>query len=282
MRKGLKILLASMAGTVVVLAVVGVALWYFVWRSDAPPEVSLASAVNSLANASPSATPVPGRPGGPGGPGGRGGDAPQGGGGDFGVQAAPSVAAPSLPASGGSRAGSVAGNWAPDSARQSFVGYRVDEELRGIGSNTVVGRTSGVTGTAVLTDNSLTSAKFVADVTTLKSDNGLRDGQLRNQGIEFQKFPNATFELSGPVALPPGLVSGQPITVTLKGKFTLHGVTRDVSVAAQAQMVNNNLVVVGTLPITFTDYQIAKPRGGPVLSLADTAVMELQIILTRS
>ena len=125
------------------------------------------------------------------------------------------------------------------------------------------------------------SAKFVADTTKLKSDNDLRDGQLRDQAIEYQKFPTATCELSEPISLPAALASGQPVTVALKGKFTLHGVTKDVSVAGQAQVVGSNLVVVGTLPIAFADFSVTKPRGGPVLSIKDNAVMELQLILKK-
>ncbi len=282
MSKRLKFMLAGLAGVVVLLVVAGAGVWYFVWRSDAPPQVSLAGAISSLASpaASPAVSPSPSASAAPDG---RGEGPRGGGGGEFDVKAAPSVAAPSLPSSGGSSlSAGLAGTWSPDSSKQSFVGYRVEEELRAIGSNTVVGRTPGITGQAVLNGNTLTSASFVADVTKLKSDNGLRDGQLRRQGIEYEKFPTATFELSEPLQLPSGLAAGQPVSMTLKGKFTLHGVTKDVAIPTQAQVVSNNLVVVGTFPITFADYQIAKPRGGPVLSLADSATVELQIILAHS
>jgi len=286
MTKRMGTFMGGALAAVVVLAAAGVGGWYFFLRDDAPPEVSLAGAISAIATAQPSAAASPSPTRGPGGLNGQGGPQPGGGpqqgGGDFGVQASPNVAVPSLPSAGAAAATTgLAGTWAPDPAQASFVGYRVDEELRGIGSNTVVGRTPGVTGQAVLTANSVASAKFVADTTTLKSDNSLRDGQLRNQGIEYQKFPTSTFELTDPMSLPAGLASGQAVSVTMKGKFTLHGVTRDVSIPAQAQVVGSNLVVVGTLNIAFTDYNVTKPRGGPVLSIKDNAVMELQLILKK-
>lgn len=287
MSKRLKILLGGAIAAVVILVAGGVGVWYFFIRSDAPPEVTLADAVGSIATTIPGAAagapaatssataaasaaasqPASGSPGG----------GPPGGG----PRAAPSVAAPALPSAAAAAATGIAGTWIPDPAQASFVGYRVEEELRAIGSTTAVGRTSAVTGEAVIAGASVTSAKFTGDMTQLKSDSSMRDGQLRNQGIEYAKFPTSTFELSEPIALPAGLAAGQAITVTMKGKFTLHGVTKDVSIPAQAQVAGSNLVVVGSLKIAFADYNVEKPRAGSVLSIKDDAIMELQLILKK-
>ncbi len=243
-----------MGALAVVIAAGGFGLWYLVLRDDAPPPVSLGTALDSLgtpttaAGANPSAT-----------------------------------SAGAAPTSSGSSPGAgLAGTWVPDASQNTFLGYRVVEELARIGNNTAVGRTSAVTGSAVLTDTSITSATFTADLTKLASDSNLRDGQLRNQAIETSKFPTSTFVLSGPMDLPAGLASGDQVNVTLNGKLTLHGVTKEVSVPAQAQLKGGSLVVVGSIQIQFSDYSISKPNGASVLSIEDHGVMELQLILKKS
>lgn len=257
---GSRKLLLGIAGGIVALAAIGVfAIWFFVFRGDEPAEVSLESALNSLNTptagaASPAAT----------------------------TSAAPTTAAAPTSSGSGSSSAGLAGTWVPDTTKTNFLGYRVVEELARVGSATAVGRTSAVTGQIVLTDTQVTSATVTADLTKLASDNNQRDGQLRNQAIETGKFPTATFVLSGPLALPAGLASGQAVDVALNGKLTLHGVTKDISVPAQAQFKDGALVVVGSIDIKFSDYSINKPQGASVLSIEDHGIMELQLILKKN
>jgi polyisoprenoid-binding protein YceI len=247
------------SGAVLLLAIViaGGALWYFVLRSDAPDKVSLAGAIGTLQTS----TPAAGSP----------------------TAAAATSSATASPASTqGAAADGLNGSWTPDSSQANFLGYRVVEELVRIGANTAVGRTSAVTGKVVVDGNSVTSATITADLTQLKSDNNMRDGQLRNQAIQTSRFPTATFELSQPVALDASLAAGQQINTTLNGKLTLHGVTRDVAIPVQAQLTNGLLVVVGSTDIKFSDYNVSKPNGQSVLSIEDHGVMEFQLFLGKS
>lgn len=83
----------------------------------------------------------------------------------------------------------------------SFVGYRVKEQLAGVGANTAVGRTPSVTGSLTLAGTSITDVQISADLTSLKSDDPRRDGQLDHQGIQTSQFPTATFKLRAPIQL---------------------------------------------------------------------------------
>ena len=201
MRTRTKVLLGVSAGTIAVLAVLGFAAWWFIFRDDAPPKVSLAGALDSI-----TATAAPGN-------------------------GSSSGSTPSASATGASPAaasGDLSGTWLPDTSQNGFLGYRVVEQLVRIGANTAVGRTSAVTGQVVIAGNTVNSATITADMTKLKSDNDQRDGQLRNQAIQTSRFPTSTFVLSSPIALPDGLAQGQAVDVALNGKLTLHGVTKDV------------------------------------------------------
>ena len=113
-------------------------------------------------------------------------------------------AASSVDATSGSTTGDLTGTWTVDTSigsfadfTSSFVGYRVQEELVNVGAATAVGRTPDVSGTLVVDGTTITAVRIEADLTTLQSDNEMRDGQLGRQGIETDTYPTATFAPGG-------------------------------------------------------------------------------------
>ena len=189
---------------------------------------------------------------------------------------------------GGTTSG-IAGTWNVDPSvgsfadfSSSFVGYRVQEELASVGATEAVGRTPDVSGSLTVDGTTITAADFTADLTTLVSDESRRDGQLRNQALETSQFPTATFTLTKPVELGSIPAEGQAVDVTATGDLTLHGVTKSVEIPMQAKLENGVVTVVGTLPIVFADYDIAKPTSFVVLSVDDKGVMEFQLHFTKA
>ncbi|HXG27063.1 MAG TPA: YceI family protein, partial [Candidatus Binatia bacterium] len=159
----------------------------------------------------------------------------------------------------------------------SFVGYRVDETFTDQRANTAVGRTPDVEGSLVLNGSTLTTVEVTADLTTLRSDDDRRDGQLRRQAIETEQFPTATFRLTSPVELGAVPVDGQAIETTATGELTLHGVTRTVEVPITARLSGDVVTVTGSIEIRFADYDIEQPRSFLVLSIEDHGIMEFQL-----
>ena len=100
-------------------------------------------------------------------------------------------------------------------------------------------------------------------MTKVTSDSGQRDGQFRGRIMETSQFPTSTFELTQPIQLPSIPANLQEIAATATGKLSLHGVTKDVTVDLKARLNGSNLEVNGTIPITFADYNISNPSGGP-------------------
>jgi polyisoprenoid-binding protein YceI len=211
-----------------------------------------------------------------------------------GASTAPSTVSLAAPSSSSAAAPSAApgggldGTWNVDTSigsfsdfSGSFVGYRVNENLAQVGSATAVGRTPKVSGSLTFAGNAVTAATVTADLTALQSDKSMRDGQLRQQALETDQYPTATFTLTAPLQLPTTPTDGQPLTVTAQGNLTLHGVTKGVSIPLQAELSGNVMTVVGSLPITFADYGISPPRSMMVLSVDDHGTMELQLHFTR-
>ena len=120
--------LVIVGGVVAVLAVVaGVGLWWF-FKDDAPAKVNLADAVASVTT----------------------------------TTAAPGASTTASTAA--STAEGIAGTWTVDdssgtfdydTATGTFAGFRIAENLSGIGSTTAVGRTGDVTGTVTIEGTTL-------------------------------------------------------------------------------------------------------------------------------
>ena len=183
----------------------------------------------------------------------------------------------------------VDGTWTVDTSIGSFsdfsgtfVGYRVQEELAGIGAKTAVGRTPDVTGSMTIDGTAVTGATIEADLTTLESDDRNRDGQLGRQGIQTDQFPTATFTITSPIELGSIPADGQEVEVTASGQLTLHGQTQDVEVPLKARLDGDVIVVSGSIPILFADYGIEKPESFKVLSVEDNGIMEFQVFFSRA
>lgn len=162
----------------------------------------------------------------------------------------------------------------------SWAGYRVGEELSGIGTTDAVGRTAAVSGTLEIAGATVVAAAVEVDLTTLVSDRPLRDG-LVQQALDTQQFPSARFELAAPFALDALPAAGEPLTATVAGSFTTHGVTRPVQATLEATWIEGVVIVGGAFEIRFEDYGITPPRAPIVLSVEDTATVELLLNFTR-
>jgi polyisoprenoid-binding protein YceI len=248
---------------IVVLAVAALGLWYLFLRPAGPAPVSLGSATPTEVV---SATPL--------------GEA----------SSEPSTEPASAePSAAGTETGEIDGTWTVDPTvgsfddfSGSFVGYRVQEELASVGATEAVGRTPDVTGTLTVDGTTITAAEFTADLTTLQSDEGNRDRQLRRQGLETGTYPTATFTLTQPIELGSAPVEGATIDATAVGDMTIHGTTKSVEIPVQAKLENGVVTVVGSLPVLFSDYGMEQPQAMIVLSVDDNGTMEFQLQFTKA
>jgi polyisoprenoid-binding protein YceI len=181
------------------------------------------------------------------------------------------------------------GTWTVDAASGSlqdgsstYAGYRIDEELSGFGANTAVGRTQDVTGTMTIESTTVTALELSVDMTTLRSDDDRRDGQLDDRGLRTSTFPTATFALTEPLDIGEAPTESEPIETTITGELTLHGVTKEVEVPVQAQRTGDGFEVVARLDVALADYDIEPPTGFLVLSIADTGTIELHVLFQRA
>jgi polyisoprenoid-binding protein YceI len=256
--RGLKILIAAV---VVIIALGGVGVWWYL-RDDSPDEVSLETAVESVEAADRAST----------------------------TSAAAGSGSSTTTGAASAAASAIAGTWTVDaetgdfdyeSATGTFVGFRVKEELSSIGSTEAVGRTGDVTGSITIEGTTLTAATIEADMSSITTNESRRDDRVQ-QALETSQFPSASFRLASPVDLGAAAAQGGPVSVAAPGDLTIHGVTKRVDMPIQAQLVNDTVVVVGSLDINFGDFGVEVPSAPVVVSAEDHGPLELQLLLKRS
>ncbi len=164
----------------------------------------------------------------------------------------------------------------------NFVGYRVTEKLfANISESTATGRTDNVEATMTIDGTTVKGVTVTADLRDLTSDNSFRDGRIKSSGLESDKFPEAKFVLSEPIALSAVPTAGETITTQATGEFTLHGVTKTVTISLEGRWDGKQVQVVGDLPIAFADYDITAPTAPVVASVDDHGEMELKLFFDK-
>jgi len=138
-----------------------------------------------------------------------------------------------------------------------------------------VGLSAGLDATVMLNVNDITQkpmGKVKVSVNNIKTGIDLRDEHLRGEmWLNAAKYPYIEFQLTGiKNASSKKLNDGQKVTVTLLGKFSVHGVTKDVEVPATLTYLKEsektksrspgNLLVANTeFTIRLADYGIIIP-----------------------
>jgi polyisoprenoid-binding protein YceI len=189
----------------------------------------------------------------------------------------------------GTRPSSFDGTWTIARPCESQAGFRITESVASLADHVAVGRSSAVTGTLAVDGTTITEGSFTVDLTELEftDDPGLpvanRSRALRGRGLETDRFPEATFALTGPLELGAVPADGKTVTVEVAGELTLHGETKattiSVDVTAKGDVVR--LVTTDPVDVRLGDYGITPPTGGPVAEVSDTGSFEFDVYLAK-
>ncbi len=207
-----------------------------------------------------------------------------------GLRSSPAPLALSTPSASASAApaGGLAGNWSVTTG--SVAGYRVKELFVGETSkHEAVAQTSTVSGSLTVSGDSsayqVTGITFTAALTGLHSVDSVagrnvvqRDSYVSRE-MNLQQFPTATFTASSG-SVPPTDGSG-PVNVSAAGKLTIHGVTKNVTATARAQLTGGKIEIVGNVSIDMTDYGVLPPSV-PFTTVDSQVTIEFQLFLTKT
>ncbi len=184
----------------------------------------------------------------------------------LGSHQAPAPLSLSSPAASGS-ASTLTGDWKVGDG--SEAGYRVREQfINQPGPTEAVARTSKISGgLRVQVSGSTLQASglhFTADLAALQSQDKYanyqvyqRDFFIRTIYLQTDQFPKADFTAS-PVSIPIGIESG-PVSITVSGRLTVHGVTKSVTTILQAQRTANGIEVAGSINTDMRNFGVEVP-----------------------
>ncbi len=200
----------------------------------------------------------------------------------------PSLALSASPTARPTTSTGLAGTWTVSTGSQAR--YRVKELFVGeTAKHDAVAQTSSVTGTLTVagdaTGYQASGITVTADLTGLHSIDQVagrnvsqRDGIVSRQ-LDMQQFPNTTFTAAS--ASVPGGVTGGQVSITVAGKLTIHGVTKDITATAKAQIVGDKIEIAGSVTINMTDYGVSPPQV-PFSAVDPTATIEFDLFLTKT
>jgi len=189
----------------------------------------------------------------------------------------PAATAPAAATQPAGAPAALAGTWRVASG--SVVGYRVDEVLAGQ-DNVAVGRTATIAGRMTIAGTTVKSARFTVQMATIHSDESQRDAQFNGRIMETGTYPTGTLALTSPIVLAPVPGDGVIRTYHATASLTLHGRTRPVTFALQAEREAGGIEVSGSIPIVFADWGIANPSFPPFVTTQNHGELEFLVKFT--
>ena len=109
----------------------------------------------------------------------------------------------------------------------------------------------------------VTAATFTVDMTTISSDKSQRDGQFQGRIMDTADFPTATFTLTSPIELSPVPKDGVQKTYVANGSSSSTARRRTSTLTLNTSRPETRSRSKATTTITFSDYNIDNPSGGP-------------------
>lgn len=120
------------------------------------------------------------------------------------------------------------------------------------------------------------------DLRLLRTGIETRDGHMRENHLETDKYPFAYFDIKFVSDMPEKLDSSRTYEVTARGWFYIHGVKREISpdivFKYKPQTVGQpgSIVVLAKFDIKLEDYRIDRPKA-LFLKLAKTIEVDVQL-----
>jgi polyisoprenoid-binding protein YceI len=186
-------------------------------------------------------------------------------------------------ASSGAPAGEIQFVLVPD---QSEARFRVREQLAGKDlPNDAVGATKQVTGVVYLKPDGTidtSQSKFVVQAGTLATDQSMRDGFVRRNILQTDRYPEVVFVPTSLSGLPNPLPSSGQVTFKLTGQLTIRDVTKEVTWDVTGSIDGGTAKGTATTAFKFEDFNLQQPRVPVVLSIEDNIKLEFDVTMQKA
>ena len=162
---------------------------------------------------------------------------------------------------------------------QTTASYSVYEDLifQNKPNNDAIGTTHSIQGSFKIktgTSPIVASMNITVDLSTLQSDAQRRDNYIKQNSLQTDTYPNATFVSVSTQGLPSSYTDGQTVHFQLTGNLTMHGKTNKEVFDVQGKVVGNTITGTTTSTIYMTDFGIQPPN------LANIAIAQNKVVIT--
>jgi protocatechuate 3,4-dioxygenase beta subunit/polyisoprenoid-binding protein YceI len=150
--------------------------------------------------------------------------------------------------------------------------------------NDAVGKTDQVSGSITLNaDGSIDPAsQFTVDVSTLVSDQNMRDNYVRRNILQTDQYPTVTFKPASVSGLANPLPTSGPVQFEITGDLTIRDVTKPVTWTVTGNADGDRASGTAATSFTFADFNLPQPRVPVVLSVVDNITLEVDMATERS
>jgi polyisoprenoid-binding protein YceI len=163
------------------------------------------------------------------------------------------------------------------------VSYAVREQLARLNfPSDAVGKTSNITGSIVINPDGTLDAnnsKFTVDVSSLQTDEAMRDNYVRRNILQTDQFPNAVFVPTQVSGLPAAIPQSGDVNFKVTGNLTIRDVTKPVTWDVTGSIANGQAVGTATTNFTFEDFNLPLPHVSIVLSVVDKITLTVKVTL---
>ncbi len=200
--------------------------------------------------------------------------------------AAPATAAATSVAQAVATSTTAGDIWTVTDASKATVSVR--EQLVGFSlpSDAVLVAKGAKGSFAIADDGTFTSGSTITfDLTTLTSDNGQRDGFVKQSVLQTRQFPTAGFVPVKATGLTLPLAASGEFAFTIGGRMTIRGVTQDVAFNVKASRSGGRLSATATADpvLTFEQFGMRPPTiPGRVLSVVDEIRLVVELVATAN
>ena len=172
---------------------------------------------------------------------------------------------------------------------ESTASYLVDEEFFPAalskynieaGQKVTIGSTEEVAGSLALdlrAEQPLGPNRFTVDLPSLTSDQSLRDGWIRDNALESNKYPEALFVASSIEGAPDDYSEGQEVNFQLVGDLTVRAITLPATFDVTATLSGDTITGVAEAKVKMSDFGVTPPNFANTLVVDDLFTIRIEL-----
>ncbi len=151
-----------------------------------------------------------------------------------------------------------------------------------VGNAEVTGSTQEVSGELHLLLDSeqskFVSGQFTVDISTLATERSQRDGWIRDNALESNKYPIAAFTATGVEGAPATYTEGEEVSFKLTGDLLVRDITQPVTFDVTAKLTGDTLTATATTAKKISDFGFNPPSFANTLTVADDLIIRVEIV----